>query len=287
MSTQPTTSKSSLNILFDEIGQQIQMQQDYGNRLSGKNSLFDTIESAGWNHRIGAISKFDLPDADVLVLTNRVTQGYTRQELTLIVEFVRSGKGLWCMSNHAPFHASDVGSQMNDHIRYDSAVSTTFLTSYQAAAYQGPGPTEIPLEGTNLTCHPIILGNPGWPLAHGKKTSAVGSVVTRSFCGVYQNDFTSTIAGLQGLDNVINYQYTRKIKIRGKEDEIRPPVSIGVVWAVSLEGFDVTGNGRVVIGADAGWLGNTYSTKPGPGEFQNGDNPQYALNTLAWLGRLG
>ncbi len=66
----------------------------------------------------------------------------------------------------------------------------------------------------------------------------------------------------------------------------RTPVTPGVVWAASLEQADVTGNGRVVIGADAGWLGNTDSDWPGPGQFQNGDNPQYALNTLAWLGRL-
>ena len=34
-------------------------------------------------------------------------------------------------------------------------------------------------------------------------------------------------------------------QIQGKEDDIRPPVSIDVVWAVSLEGVDVTGKGRI------------------------------------------
>jgi hypothetical protein len=78
-------------------------------------------------------------------------------------------------------------------------------------------------------------------------------VVTRSFCGVYQNYFSDAIATLADLDNVINTQTDQA-------------VTEGVVWALALEKSQVTGPGRVVICGDSGWLGSENSKSPGPGE---------------------
>ena len=153
-------------------------------------------------------------------------------------------------------------------------MASTFLTGYQPAAYQNSssGSAEVPLTGGNLADHPIILGEAAWPIASGSSGVQVTEVVTRSFCGVYPNSFTSTVVGLQDLDDVVNAQDGG-------------PVTGGVAWALALDG-GAAGSGRVVIGADAGFLGNDDSTWPGRGEFQNGDNAQYALNSLAWLGQL-
>lgn len=257
-----------MNILFDHYGAQVQAQQRYHDRLTG---LFATIESAGYSYSIaeGELSNSVLNGVDVLVLTTRMTQPYSTSELSAITNFVTNGGGLWCMANHSGFGLN----MINDNfLRYVSAVSSTYWTAYEAAAYSKTSkPTQVPLTGDNLASHPTIVGNEDWPLAPNSDSVTVSEVVTRSFCGVYPNAFSDPVCNLENLSGVVNTQNDQ-------------PVTSGVVWAIALDNSDLTGSGRVIVCADSGWLGNTDSTHPGPGEFQNGDNPQYALNTLTWLG---
>lgn len=118
----------------------------------------------------------------------------------------------------------------------------------------------------------------------------ITTIATRSFCGVYPNSFTNTIAYLTGINKqiasnpnpfVINFQ-TRELIGHSPQ----------AVWAVAIYPRELnsvngkpspTDKGRAVFGSDAGWLGDTTSCKPGKGQFQEYDNPQYFLNTLAWL----
>ena len=259
-----------MNILFDRHGAQFEAHLENGNRLT---ALLSTITDSGWPRKIadGDLSTEALEGCDVLVLTTRFGRGFDPAELDAIIEFVHGGGGLWCMANHA---APSVDRLADNYIRYTSSVASTFFTSYEATAYMSRiRGAPVSLTGSNLTDHPIIRGQPNWPLVQGRISAMVETVVTRSFCGVYPNDFSHSIALLRDLDNVENCQ-------TGK------PVTSDVVWALSLEGDQVTGNGRVVVCADSGWLGNTESTWPGAGMFQMGDNPQFALNTLSWLGKF-
>ncbi len=259
-----------MNILFDRYGTQVEAELEKGDRLT---ALFSTISDSGWTCEIadGDLSPAGLAGCQALVLTTRISRGFTSAELDAIIEFVHGGGGLWCMANHA---APSVGRLADNYVRYTGSVASTFFTSYEATAYMSTTPgAPVSLTGSNLTDHPIIRGRPDWPLAQEHDSSLVETVVTRSFCGVYPNDFSHSIVLMENLDDVVNCQ-TRK------------PVTAGVVWALSLEGEQVTGKGRVVVCADSGWLGNTESTWPGPGMFQMGDNPQFTLNTLSWLGMV-
>jgi hypothetical protein len=261
-----------MKILFDRYGAQV--QATLGPSPDRLDPLFDAITRAGWTSEIasGELLPPDLAPYDVLVLTTRMKQGFSDAELAAISGFVQSGRGLWSMANHAGF---SIASQTEkDFLKYNSAVASMFFTSLEAAAYSIPGPAiPVPLSGSNLTDHPIISGNPGWPIYSPGGNSRISTVVTRSFCGVYQNYFSDAIATLADLDNVINTQTDQA-------------VTEGVVWALALEKSQVTGPGRVVICGDSGWLGSENSKSPGPGEFEKPDNPQFALNTLAWLGGL-
>ncbi len=267
-----------MRILFDGYGSQIEVQMKTSDRLQ---AFLDAINAVdGWNYGIssGALSTDALEGYDVLVLTTRMWQGFTTDELSAIITFVQTdGNGLWCMANHAPFNNKMQNGQSqlnNNHVRYTSAVASTFFSSYEAAAYSAKtGDTSVPLTGSNLGSQEIISGNNNWPLYGSNTSSKIKTVVTRSFFGIYPNHFGHTIAALAGLDNVINYQDNA-------------PITSGVLWAIALDGDHVTGTGRVVICADSGWIANTQSRHPGPGEFQNGDNPQFALNTLSWLAQL-
>ncbi len=154
------------------------------------------------------------------------------------------------MANHAGF--SIASQTQKDFLKYNSAVASMFFTSLEAAAYSIPGPAiPVPLSGSNLTDHPIISGNPGWPIYSPGGNSRISTVVTRSFCGVYQNYFSDAIATLADLDNVINTQTDQA-------------VTEGVVWALALEKSQVTGPGRVVICGDSGWLGSENSAARTP-----------------------
>ncbi len=260
----------TIKILFDELGLQVSVHTTRGDRLTG---FYSIIDLQGWQRDVGPVTAANLADVNVLVLTNRVEEGYSAQEISTIVNFVHDGGGLWCMANHA----ASTSNLLNNYVRFDSAISTTFFTDFQAAFYQSTDPQErfVTLEGNNLKDHPILNGGlPSWPVLQQSGNKEIDKVVTRSFCGVYTNSLATTLVGLDGLAHVENSQTGEGVGDR-------------VVWAVALDDENVTGRGRVVICADAGWLGDEESTFPGPGAFQKPYNPQFALNTLSWLAKLG
>ena len=131
---------------------------------------------------------------------------------------------------------------------------------------------EVPLSGDNLEDHPIITGSDSWPALADGGSSRVSSVVTRSFSALYPNSFARAVVNLRGQPDIINTQ-----DLSG--------VTSGVLFQMAIEGGPAM-DGRVVLCGDSGWIGDTDSARPGPGEIQNGDNAQFALNTLAWLGRF-
>lgn len=261
-----------MKILFDAYGQQIVTQVQTGTRLTG---LFACLDAAQYSYDIASdqepLNKTLSNEYNVLVLTTRMTVPYTVAELNAITNFVVNGGGLWCMANHAGFNLSGIN---NNHTRYTGSVCSTFWSALEAAAYSSNTNTsEVDLTEGNLTSHPTIVGQEGWPLADGSNSMLVSKIATRSFCGVYQNAFSENIAGLDNLPNVWNVQSKK-------------PVTQGVQWAIGLSNPNSVGKGRVVICGDSGWIADTTSNYPGPGEFQNGDNAQYTLNTLSWLANI-
>lgn len=257
-----------MKILFDLYGQQIQAQVNQGNRLTG---MFATLNDAGYAYDIakGGLSDTALTGYDVLILTTRMDNPFEKEELAAITNFVKNGGGLWCMANHAGFSLGNID---NNHVRYTGSVCSTFWSAYEAAAYSSTNSAnnEVSLTGSNLSNHPTITGQNGWPIVKGGNSTVVNTVVTRSFCAVYPNQFSQSIGALQGLNYVENTQN-------------KAPITAGVLWSIGLSDQDNVGKGRVVICGDSGWLGNTNSNWPGPGEYQNGDNAQYMLNTVTWL----
>ncbi len=82
-----------MKILFDRYGAQIQAQLSSGNRLT---AFFDAITSVdGWSYAIasGALSTDALKGYDVLVLTTRMTQGFTLDELKAMVAHAEGTDG--------------------------------------------------------------------------------------------------------------------------------------------------------------------------------------------------
>ena len=260
-----------MNILFDRHSYQIRLHRASGSRLSG---LFDAIEAAGWTYDIGtwdpdAPGGVALKSYDVLVLTTRdyAHGGYSVGELADLIAFVSDGGGLYSMANHA---APDVSTSPN-HVRYECAIASTFFTAFEAAFYRRDDGSPVVLEGANLNAHRILHGQAGWPVAPGSDSRAVQEVVTQSFCGLHANAFADPLVGLEDLGSITNQQSGLG-------------VSPGVVWAVALD--EVT-TGRVVFCADSGWICDPSGNPDHPsGLFEEGDNAQLALNTLAWLGRL-
>ena len=269
-----------MNILFDYWGAQEQAQLGLQpNDPSRLGPLYDQITAAGWTYNTGpeTVDSSSLDGVDVFVLTSRWAQPWMLSELKALSAFVLNGGGVWNMANHAPFNAFPPPGDLDNYVRYPSAIASTFFTSFEAAAYQIPNPQHLPtgipvnLTGSNLGDHPIINGQSGWPIATNSSSVVVSEVVTRSFCGIYPNDFGSTVCGLSGLSTVLNLQNNSAI-------------TDGVLWAMAVEGQNVTGSGRVLVMGDSGWLASVNSGSPGPGEYENGDNEQFSLNCLAWLG---
>jgi hypothetical protein len=255
-----------LRILFDRYGEQVQVHLSQGGRLAG---LFAFLDTAGWHKEIaeGPLTLPELARHNVLALTNRTSVPYTRHELEAIVQFVRDGGGLLCMANQAAESARTVEDQMNNHVPYDSAVASTFFVSFQAAAYRSVLPKgPVILTGPNLGNHPIIRGDTGWPIANGKNKTTIEAVASERFCGIFPDTCSKVIVSLRDLgDSVRDLQDNR-------------PVRDGVVWAVALDSGHVTAGGRVVICADASWVGQVTTG--------TGDNAQLAANILAWLGKV-
>ncbi|MBC8754592.1 hypothetical protein H2O64_07895 [Kordia sp. YSTF-M3] len=257
-----------MKILFDRYGQQVQVQLNKKDRLTG---MFNTLDEAGYVYDIaaGALSSSALAGYDVLILTTRMDNPFETDELAAITAFVKNGGGLWCMANHSGFNLGNIN---NNHVRYTGSVCSTFWSAYEAAAYSSTDHVnnEVTLTGANLSDHPTISGKDGWPIVSGGSSTQVDTIVTRSFCAVYTNAFTDTITLLENLDYVENTQS-------------KLPITNGVMWSIGLSNAESVGSGRVVICGDSGWLGDTDSNWPGPGEYQNGDNAQYMLNTVTWL----
>ncbi|MCG8373038.1 MAG: hypothetical protein MI700_05875 [Balneolales bacterium] len=167
-----------MKIYLDPLGQQIQTQVSGatcklgitkpGERLK---TFFKDIEAAFGADAYTIGKESDLSDCvyptyDVLVLTNRINYTYDKETLANILNFVHSGGGLWCMSNHAGFKEGSF--QLNDHVAFDSAVTTVFFTSLQAAAYgsKDPSNNKVILDGENLYPHPTVTGQEGCHWLH-------------------------------------------------------------------------------------------------------------------------
>lgn len=256
----------SISILLDGKGLQTQFQSDYHTRLA---SLFETFDANDFNYEISDINVPVTPDMllgyDVFMITSRYKKGgtgsnpdpdfyYTQEELLAIQDFVQAGKGLLLMSNHS----TSTGNP-NNITMYDLFLADVFGVALDQTFWIQMG-SNTTLSGSQLnTASPVITGGKG-----------VKSIVINDCCSLTGPDEAVIIATINP-DMVDRHDPSES--------------NTGQPFALSLEGSESTGAGRVIITADSGFLGSCGDPNPvpGPGQYCYGDNAVFMTNVINWL----
>ena len=181
---------SDFNILFDQWGTQVQVQQTMGGlRL---NTLFGALKSAGtstnvtWNSSIATdpITADQLANQNLLVILTRASVtdkdnqkfAYSPDEITAITNFVAAGNGLLLVSNHPLFG-------VNDAVLAKSFGVTIDTTNFISMPGLPPKRPMMVMSGSNLNTADSSLA----PLFLG-----VDSLATHDSCGISSTLSTAT-----------------------------------------------------------------------------------------------
>ncbi len=242
-------------ILCDRWGLQAAAKLETPGRLSGEGSLVDWLQRLGATVRFGDLNAFE--DVDVAVLTTRTNRPYDLAELDALTAFVHGGGGLLCCSNHGSSARLD---PRFNATRFDLAVASTFFALFEPLRYRHK-PAK-PFVGRVVG---PLRGQPGWP---GPSNGVASTIQCNNSCAVLPGPCFQPSVALEG---------------EGLSSSLFGTTPSGeALWSGTLSGGPA-GEGRVVLCADSGWLANTTSMAPGPGQFQLADNTQYLINAVRWL----
>jgi hypothetical protein len=250
-------SGSTFNILFDQWGTQVQVQQTMGGmRL---NTLFGALKSAGassnvtWNTSISTdpITPDQLSNQNLLIILTRAAVNdqnnqqfaYTPGEITAITNFVADGGGLLLISNHP-----DYG--VNDAVLAKVFGITIDTTNFIAMPGTRPRPMMVmsgpELNTADKSLAPLFLG--------------VDSLSTHDACGI-----SSTVNSAKWLAAF-------------------PPAAkapAGEHYGI----FVPYQKGRVIVLGNSGTAGDNGGTpSPACGTVTYGSNLMFFLNCCRYLG---
>jgi len=249
---------SDFNILFDQWGTQVQVQQTMGGlRL---NTVFGALESAGassnvnWNTTISTdpITPQQLTNQNLLVIltrasitdTNNQQFAYSSDEITAITNFVAAGNGLLLMSNHPNYG-------VNDAVLANAFGITIDTTNFISMPGQPPTRPMMVMSGSNLNTADSSLA----PLFLG-----VDSLSTHDSCGISSTLSTATwLASFPAAANAPAGEYYG--------------------MTVPYE------SGNVIVLGNSGTTGDNGGTsQPACGTVTYGSNLMFFLNCCRYLG---
>jgi hypothetical protein len=249
-----------MRVLIDSLSLQAKIHLQDGKRLGG---LLQKVKGmAGCETAFSASASLSadmLADIDVLIIATRKIQDaeYTETELTVIFEFVQSGGGLLLMSNHGDIP----GRPYPDMTANDKRLARTFGIEIENSFFASPQwktLVEIPAACLHST-HPIIRGV-------GVHTP-VRSIITNNCCSIKSG------CGIP----IVSLPNTVQDYRDGRSTEDR-------YFAVACDRGPTGKPGRIVVTADSGFIGSGETTFPGVGLIEKGDNGQFIINCLLWIG---
>jgi len=266
----------TFNILFDQWGTQVQVQQTMGEQRL--NTLFGALESAGasssvvWKSAISTdpITSEQLEGINVLAILTRAaidgkkdssTYAYSNDEITAITNFVGAGNGLLLISNHPNFGVNDALLAESFGITID----TTSFISMPISLMTGGEHTRpmMVMSGFDLNkCDPKLSG-----LFLG-----VDSLSTHDACGI-----SSSASGATWLATFPSGAVFQPINGRGE---------IILPSAVEYFGMFVPyQSGKVIALGNSGICGDNGGTQqPACGTISYGSNLMFLLNCFRFLG---
>ena len=258
-----------MNILFDQMSTQVQVQNEAGNRL---NILFGALTDRGWTYAqsTNPLTSAQLADYDVLCILTRAPstqRGFTNpfppdtifaylpSEIDAILQFVSAGGGLLFISNHGPFPSQPA----NDQTRYDRALANMLGVYMQPAVFQFTNGASLTMSGPLLSSDPAITST----ILQG-----VGSIVVNNSCAISALPGTTLtpIASIPTDASNISRLCPQ-------------PTPAGQAYAATLS----YGGGRVIVGGNSGIVGDPESSWPAQGKIEEGDNKTFLLNCFSYL----
>jgi hypothetical protein len=261
-----------MRVLIDSLGLQARIHRQDGGRLATFLLELERIPDCAIRFSPPAPLSGDLlGEVDVLVITTRkiADNPYTEVELEAIPAFVRRGGGLLLMANHGDIP----GKPYPNMTCNDAVLARNFGIEIENTFFASPEwkkPVEI--SGADLClAHPIISG--------AQTGQPVRSLVTNNCSSLCTGEGGVALVALPGA----------------LRDYRNSSTSQGRYFAVAADRGRLTGEGRVVVAADSGFIGSqtgaqpgliaaNATTRPGFGLIAAGDNLKFIRNTLLWIG---
>ncbi|MCH8907174.1 MAG: hypothetical protein IH840_08805 [Candidatus Heimdallarchaeota archaeon] len=193
---------------------------------------------------------------DIYVVLTRI-QAYEKSEVGAIFDFVKHGGNLLLMSNHPPLH------------KYDSFLANKFGVELENSRYwSGERGVYSILTDEDLAEHSIIVNN---------KEMTINSIVTNTTCSIISKNglpviyLSKLMVGLSGLEE--------QKEVQNIEPEERKIFGL----SIDRKSSDLDIDGKVVIIADSGFIGEKDSTFPGYGLIEEGDNLLFIKRLFLFL----
>lgn len=238
---------------FNAFGQQVLPNPAFKTRLNQFFEILEDINSDTKNNIIvDKITEENLKKSDCLIILTR-SKAFTDDEINLILNFIKKmGKNLLLMSNHNPLELFD-----NDLTRK--------LGVTLSGGYWGGKPKEFTtIDNECLSNNTIIRGK-------GVEKS-ISRIVINTTCRIISDIGEPIIY----LPNTMVGGWSSK-----NEELIKNKV-FGLVIDGEYNNNEKI-NGRVVILADSGFIGDKDSTFPGFGLIDKGDNILFLQRILQYL----
>jgi hypothetical protein len=197
---------------------------------------------------------------------------FSSGEISAIKQFVSGGGGLLLMSNHGPFPPKP-GQQKIVWCENDAALAAAFGFTLNKV-YIGMKPSFHLLEmgASNFINNPRIANV-------AQIFSGVTSVIAHDGCGIQLAP--TPPAGMVTFP-IVSYPSGAYIWPSSGPVPSSGPYPSGNYFAAGA----TYGNGRVVVIANSGIIGDVGNQNPAPGLVSFGSNLFFVLNSLAWLAKI-
>jgi hypothetical protein len=208
---------------------------------------------------VDAIDATTLADADVLIGPTRISEfPYIEEEIDSIHNFVTQGGSLLLMSNHS---RSPSNPSARHHTEQDGRLAEAFRVQILEAAFRDQNPESLStISRADTQVHPVLLDESGAQAINAVKINNCSAISNQSMNGrpiLFLND---------GMDDIGPNGF----------------LSDGQAFAWAIDDYGI-GNGRVVLTADSGFIGEPDLSGSGPGLMDKGHNADFVRQTVAWL----
>jgi hypothetical protein len=251
-----------MKILIDSLGLQARVHLEDGQRLAGL--IANMTSKHGFQVAFSQpvpLNYESLYGYDVLIITTRkkTEADYTEMELHSIINFVKEGGGLLLMSNHGDIYGRPypdlTASDARLAQRFEIEIKNTFYASREWGQ-----PVEISDQYMSRE-HPIFQGV--------AQANPVHHLIVNNCCSI-----------MRGTGIPLVHLPTAMHDYRQHENPLSQ------CFAIARDSVENVIRGRIVVTADSGFIGSPRNRFPGKGLLDRGDNLQFIINTILWLGKI-